>query len=169
MTGTREPEMIEIKKLGTNLKKSVNNNNNNNTNNNNTNNNNNNNTNNNNNNGLFHILLASLKEKLSVVNIRTSTLHLIIKYVMEEIEDTHIKGSEQKEFALRLIKELVIDLTDDEDEKVLLQLIDDGTIANMIDLIVDATRGKLNVNSLAKVGSGLFNRCIPYCLKSNKK
>ena len=154
MSAVREPEMIEIQKVGNNLKKTD--------------------TNKNivnkniNNNGLFHILLASLKEKLSVVNIRTSTLHLIIKYVMEEIEDTHIKGAEQKEFALRLIKELVIDLTEGEDEQVLLHLLDDGTISNMIDLIVDATKGKLNINSLAKVGSGLFNRCIPYCLKSKK-
>ena len=152
MTGTREPEMIEIQKLGNSLKKS--------------------NTGKNivnNNNGLFHVLLASLKDKLSVVDIRISTLHLIIKYVMEEIEDTHIKGTEQKNFALRLIKELVIDLTEGEDEQVLLQLLEDGTISNMIDLIIDATKGRLNINSLAKVGSGLFNRCIPYCLKSNKK
>jgi hypothetical protein len=151
MSGVKEPEMIEIKKLGNSLKKS--------------------NTNKNivDNNGLFHVLLSSLKEKISLVNIRTSTLHLLIKYVMEEIEDTHIKGAEQKTFALRLINELIIDLTEHEDEKVLLQLLEDGTISNMIDLIVDATKGKLNVNSLAKVGSGLFNRCIPYCLKFKKK
>ena len=88
MSGAREPEMIEIQKLGNNLKKSE--------------------TNKNiNNNGLFHVLLASLKEKLSVVNIRTSTLHLLIKYVMEEIEDTHIKGAEQKDIQDRFSRVFV--------------------------------------------------------------
>ena len=44
---------------------------------------------------------------------------------MEEIEDTPLKGSEQKEMALKLIKELIIDLTEKEDERTLLQLLND--------------------------------------------
>ena len=47
-------------------------------------------------------------------------------------------------------------------------VLDDGTISNMIDLIVDATRGKLNINTIATVGSGCFNRCIPYLFSTKK-
>ena len=91
---------------------------------------------------VYNATLSKLKEKLSVITIRSSTLHLIIKYVMEAIEETPIKGAEQKEMALKLIRELIVDLTENEDEEVLLKLLNDGTISNMIDLIVDATRGK---------------------------
>ena len=117
---------------------------------------------------IFDKTLLTVKNKVSVVNIRPSTLHLILKYVMEEVEKTPIKGSEQKEMALKLIRALVVDLTENEDEKVLLKLLDDGTISNMIDLIVDATRGKLDINTLTEVTSGCLNNCIPYLFGKKK-
>ena len=67
--------------------------------------------------------------------------------------------------SIKLIREIIKDLTDGEDEKVLIKLLDDGTISNMIDLIVDATRGKLNINSIQDVtlvASSCINTCIPY-------
>ena len=115
---------------------------------------------------LYENTLTILKEKVSNISLRASTLHLIIKYVMEQVEHTPLKGSEQKELALKLIKALIIDLTDREDEALLLQLLENGAIGNMIDLIVDATRGKLDINTLAQVGSGCFNSCIPYWFSS---
>ena len=84
---------------------------------------------------------------------------------MELVEQTPLKGSEQKEMALKLIRALIVDFTDAEDERVLLQLLDDGTIGNMIDLIVDATRGRLDINTAVQVTTGCLNRCLPYlCL-----
>tara|TARA_Y100000389_G_scaffold182398_1_gene198970 strand:+ start:789 stop:1208 length:420 start_codon:yes stop_codon:yes gene_type:complete len=114
---------------------------------------------------LYETTLAKLKIKVAAITIRSSTLHLIIKYVMELVEQTPLKGSEQKEMALKLIRALMVDLTDGRDERVLIQLLDDGTIGNMIDLIVDATRGRLDINTALQVTSGCLNRCIPYlCL-----
>ena len=84
---------------------------------------------------------------------------------MELVEQTPLKGSEQKEMALKLIKALIVDFTEGEDERVLLQLHNDGTIGNMIDLIVDATRGRLDINTAVQVTTGCLNRCLPYlCL-----
>ena len=117
---------------------------------------------------IYEKILIKVKEKMSVMKLRSSTLHLIIKYVMEEIEESPVKGTEQKEMALKILRELVVDLTENEDEKVLTQLLDDGTISNMIDLIVDATKGKLNINMVAKVGAGCFNNCFPYLFKNKK-
>ena len=111
---------------------------------------------------LYESTLKKLKEKISVISIRSSTLHLVIKYVMELVEKTPLKGNEQKELGLQLIKAIIVDLTAEEDEKVLLKLLEDGTIGNMIDLIVDATRGRLDVNSAVNVTTGCLNRCIPY-------
>ena len=114
---------------------------------------------------VYETTLAKLKVKVSAITIRSSTLHLIIKYVMELVEQTPLKGSEQKEMALKLIRALIVDFTDADDERVLLQLLDDGTIGNMIDLIVDATRGRLDINTAVQVTTGCLNRCLPYlCL-----
>ena len=87
---------------------------------------------------------------------------------METVENTPIKGTEQKDLALRLIRALIVDLTDKEDEKILLKLLDDGTISNMIDLIVDATRGRLNINRVVTVSSKLISSCVPYLCRKSK-
>ena len=118
---------------------------------------------------IFQASLAIVKEKISVVDIRASTIHLIIKYVIEELDDTPLQGTEKKEVALHLIREIVVDLTDGEDEKKLLAMLDDGTISNLIDLIIDATKGKINVNAIASVGVGCVATCLPYCFPSLKK
>ena len=117
------------------------------------------------NNSIYDNALILVKDKISNITIRASTIHLIIKYVMETVEKTPIKGTEQKDLALRLIRALIVDLTDKEDEKILLKLLDDGTISNMIDLIVDATRGRLNINRVVTVSSKLISSCVPYLCK----
>lgn len=117
---------------------------------------------------IYNNTLETLKQKISVIEVKPSTLHLILKYIMEEVEETPTKGSEQKEMALKLMRALIIDLTHNEDEKVLLALLEDGTISNLIDLIVDATKGKLNINAATKVGSGCINNCIPYLFSKKK-
>ena len=111
---------------------------------------------------LFENILLKLKVKVSAINIESNSLHLIIKYVMESVEETPIKGSEQKEMAVKLIKALIMDLANEEEKDILIKLINDGTIGNMIDLIVDATKGRLNINNAVKVTSRCLNRCIPY-------
>ena len=102
------------------------------------------------NNSIFTNIIKIIKKKLENVSLKPNTIHLIIKYVMELIEDTPIKGIEQKELALKVIRELFKDLTEGEDEIILLKLLDDGSISNLIDLVVDATNGKINVNVAVK-------------------
>ena len=105
--------------------------------------------------------LDVIKEKISVVDVRASTIHLIIKYAIEELDNSELKGTEKKEVALKLIREIVKDLTEGEDEKKLLGMLDDGTISNLIDLIIDATKGKINVNAITKVSVSCMSQCIP--------
>jgi hypothetical protein len=118
---------------------------------------------------IFKTSLGILKEKVSLIDIRGSTIHLIIKYVIEELDGSPLKGAEKKEMGLKLIKELVIDLAEGEDEKILLNMINDGTVGNLIDLIIDATKGKINVNAIATVGISCMTSCLPYCFPSLKK
>lgn len=117
---------------------------------------------------IYDTTLETIKEKVSLITIRPSTLYLIIKHVMEEVEKTPVKGPEQKELALNLIKALIIDFTENDDEEVLLYLLNDGTISNFMDLIVDVSKGKININKISKVSFGCFKRCYPYLCKSKK-
>ena len=117
---------------------------------------------------LFRQVTGILKLRVKDISIKPSTLHLVIKYIMELIEETPIKGVAQKEFALKVLRELFKDLTEGEDELVLLKLLDDGSISNLIDLVVDATNGKLNINAAITTTTSCIATCIPY-LTRNKK
>ena len=121
------------------------------------------------NNNFLKKSLNVIKEKISVVDIRASTIHLIIKYVIEELDNSELKGTEKKEMALKLIKEIIKDLTEGEDEKKLLTMLEDGTVSNLIDLIIDATKGKINVNMIAETSISCIAKCVPICFPSLKK
>lgn len=106
-------------------------------------------------------VLDGLKEKVKEIGVKKSTLALIIKFTMEAVEDTPKKGSEQKDYALRLIRALVVDLASDDEKDFLLTAIDSGSVGDTIDLIVQATQGELNINSVVEVAA---TSCLPCCL-----
>lgn len=92
----------------------------------------------------FESSLAQLKERSKNIEINGKTIMIIVKYAMEIIELTELKGIEQKEIAIKLIKKLVEDLKID--ENIINGIIDSGALSVTIDLIVDASKGNLNLN-----------------------
>ena len=92
--------------------------------------------------------LNIVKNILKGTPINVMSIHLIIRTVMEVVEGTPIKGSEQKTIALKILRQLFIDFTDDDIESTLINLLDSGAIGNLIDLIVDASKGKTNINKI---------------------
>ena len=105
-----------------------------------------------------------LKGLMGELPISSGSLHIIIKHVMELVENTPLKGAEQKIFALDLIRDIFKEATDGDEEKALVTLVDNGTIGNMMDLIIDASRGKLNINAITKASKGCICAAIPYLL-----
>ena len=141
MANIKEPEMIILEKINSNKSKNKNII-----------------KNKNNLSNLLENSLKNVKSKLSIITISPSTLHLLVKYVMEEVEIQHIKGSEQKDLSLELIKHLITDLSDEDDKEILLILLKTGTISNIIDLIIDATKRKLKINKKLNVISFIFRK-----------
>ena len=92
--------------------------------------------------------LEIVKNILKGTPINVTSIHLIIRTVMEVIEGTPVKGSEQKTLALKILRQLFIDFTDDDIESTLISLLDNGAIGNLIDLVVDASKGKTNINKI---------------------
>lgn len=113
-------------------------------------------------------VLEALKEKVKDIGVKPSTLTTIIRFTMEAVEKTPTKGSEQKDYALRLIRALVddfdtndVDNVESEGVAFLRSALDNGTIGDTIDLIVQASRGELDVNTVVEVAA---TGCLPLCL-----
>ena len=98
---------------------------------------------------IYDKLSISIKQKVDTIGITPNTIQKIVVIVMEEIENTPVKGSTQKLLALKLIKFLIDSLPDSNKDKVfLLDMYNNNVISNTIDIIVSATKGEININQI---------------------
>jgi hypothetical protein len=115
-------------------------------------------------------VFEALKDKIKEHGVKKSTLALIIKFTIEAVEETPIKGADQKDYALRLIKALVEELAEGNEKEFLLIAIESGSVGDTIDLIISASRGELNVNKVVKVASTSCLSGLLMCMsKKNQK
>lgn len=123
-------------------------------------------------NSIINTLLGEVKGELlkSGVVFGSSTLHLVIKYAMEAVEKRNLKGLGQKHIVVSIINELIKELPHSDEKNLLNGISLSGGISNTIDLIVDATKGKLNVNVVADVAKkSCFMPCLNYLFSKIKK
>jgi hypothetical protein len=116
----------------------------------------------------FDTSLKKLNEELSARNIEITptTITIVIKICMEIAEATKLKGKEQKGLVERLIKKVIKDAPiSNEKERLLLDIIEEGVVGDVIDLVVSATKGELDVNVVEKAAVG----CCLALLKSRKR
>ena len=116
---------------------------------------------------IIQTLDIMVKEKLDLDS--KADIVPILRIIMEAIEDKKLSGPQQKDLA-KLVLQNVINKSSmkDEDKKICLELIDNGIIENTIDLISDASKGKLKINK-KKVKVTVL-QCLLDLLKSfNKK
>ena len=113
---------------------------------------------------------TSLKKLNSVlaskgIEINSKTITTVIKISMEIVEATSLKGEEQKKLVEKLVRKVVKDAPiADEKEKLLLDIIDEGVVGDVVDLVVAATRGEIDVNAVEQVAVG----CCLSILKSRQ-
>tara|TARA_A100001011_G_C14314953_1_gene847524 strand:- start:4949 stop:5368 length:420 start_codon:yes stop_codon:yes gene_type:complete len=92
-------------------------------------------------------LIEKLKEKIGSTKISSQTIHIVLKEAMELVEELNIPGSVKKDNVIKIVKTLVIDLIENEDEeKLILSIIDNNILENTMDLVIKASRGELNLN-----------------------
>ena len=81
------------------------------------------------------------------------------------VEATKLKGKEQKALVERIVRKIVTDAPLDESKKsIVISMLDEGIVGDVIDLVVSATKGELDINSVEKVATGC---CLAF-LKSRK-
>jgi hypothetical protein len=103
----------------------------------------------------FTIAFADLKEKIGDMEINADTIIQILRFAMEVVETTQVKGAEQKELVIKLVRQVVVEAPiTDEKEKLLLDMIDHGVLGNTVDLVVMASKGELDVNAIVAVATG---------------
>ena len=117
-------------------------------------------------NAIFIDALAKLNEKTTGLDVNPKTIMTILKFSMEVVETTKLKGEDQKELAVKLVRQIVVEapITDDK-EKLLLDMIDEDILGDTINLIIAASKGELDINNVLEVASGC---CVAF-LKSKKK
>ena len=108
-------------------------------------------------------LQTTLKERN--IEVSSKTITQIVKIAMEIVEATKLKGKEQKALVERIVRKIVTDAPLDESKKsIVISMLDEGIVGDVIDLVVSATKGELDINSVEKVATGC---CLAF-LKSRK-
>jgi hypothetical protein len=104
---------------------------------------------------LVKIMIKKMGNDGMELNIHTITKCL--KSVMELVELTDVKGKSQKLLAIKVMRELVnaTDL-DTNNRQTLLSIIDMNMLDDIIELVVDVTRGNVNINKVVDAAKCCF-------------
>lgn len=100
------------------------------------------------------------------LEINLKSIVSIIKLAMEIVESTQVKGKEQKVLVEKIVRKIVVKSPiSDAKEKLLLDMIDEGIVGNVIELVVSASKGEINLNAIKDISED----CCVGCFKSCKK
>tara|TARA_X000000950_G_C13673882_1_gene561069 strand:- start:18 stop:371 length:354 start_codon:yes stop_codon:yes gene_type:complete len=113
------------------------------------------------NNKIFENSLNKLKEKIKDLDINAKTIISVVRFAMEIVEVTTLKGMEQRKLVEKLVRQIVIDAPiSDNKEQALLYMIDEGIVGDIIDLVISATKGDLNINAAVEISKVC---CMGFC------
>tara|TARA_Y100000780_G_scaffold232377_1_gene263241 strand:+ start:7696 stop:8103 length:408 start_codon:yes stop_codon:yes gene_type:complete len=108
---------------------------------------------------LKNTLVMTMIRKMSSegVELNVHTVTKYLKSVMELVELTDVKGKSQKTLAIKVMRELVnnTDL-DGGNKQILFTMLDNNVIDDMIELVVDVTRGNVDINKVVDAAKCCF-------------
>lgn len=111
---------------------------------------------------IFESSLRKLKEKTQNIEINAKTIIHVVRFAMEIVEATTLKGEKQKELVEKLVRQVITDAPiSDKKEEALLYMVDEGIIGDITELVVSATKGEINVNSVIEVSKIC---CLGFCI-----
>ena len=107
--------------------------------------------------------LKQIKE--NNLSISPETIMRLLRIAMVIVEETKEPGNKKKEFVISLLKEVVMSnngmLTEHKLEA--LNLITGNIVSDSIDFIIDASRGKLDINKVEKIAEEVARTCFSRC------
>lgn len=109
----------------------------------------------------FEVAYNAFSQKIDGKLIKPENIMIYVKYAMEIAELTQLKGAEQKQLVIDIIRKIVKDSSlSPENERICLDFIDSGTLSQTIDIIVDATKGRLAINKPISLISRILFTCF---------
>ncbi len=92
-------------------------------------------------------------------------IETLLTYAIEATEKTNLTSKQKKQYCLKIILETIEQLPSSKNKLFLKSVYDEGGYADMIDIVVDASKSKLNINK--KIN--LFLKCILSCFKTKQE
>jgi hypothetical protein len=95
----------------------------------------------------------------------------LLRLAMIVVEKTNESGSKKKEFVINLLKEVVMKNNDisPEDKLQALNLIMGNIVSDSIDFLIDASKGKFDVNKVEKIAQEVATSCFTKCFERFSK
>lgn len=105
--------------------------------------------------------------KESNIAVKPEMIMRLIRIAMVIVEQTKETGPNKKQFVIELLKELFLNNGDIPPEYKLeiLTLLTNGVVSDSIDMVIDASKGKFDVNKVEKVVEEVAKSCFTLCLE----
>ena len=115
---------------------------------------------------VYDVARKELDALVSDMTINAATIMQLLKISMEITEATQLKGEEQRKLCIKLVKDVIVAAPlGGKEEQLLLDMIDNGVLDNTVELVVDASQGKLDINAAVGVAQGC---CLAFTAPSKK-
>ena len=91
----------------------------------------------------------------------------LIRIAMVIVEQSKESGANKKQFVIELLKEVFLNNAEISSENKLevLHLVTNGVVSDSIDVIVDASKGKFDLNKVEKVVEEVAKSCFTVCFE----
>ena len=101
------------------------------------------------------------------ISIKPDTIMRLIRIAMVIVEQSKESGANKKQFVIELLKEVFLNNAEISSEHKLevLHLATNGVVSDSIDVIVDASKGKFDLNKVEKVVEEVAKSCFTVCFE----
>lgn len=110
---------------------------------------------------VLHQLIDRMREHQ--LRLSPQTIVPIVKFAMEIVEKTALKGIQKRE----LVNEMILHIVEaspmsDEQRELCRTLVDTEIIGNTVDVIVQASKGSLNINTVQEMAKSTTSCCFAF-------
>jgi hypothetical protein len=115
--------------------------------------------------------LISIKLVLGNISLCQYTFKIIVKIIIETIEsymDVEVHKDKKKYFAVKTMESLIKKMRESNDKEFFNTMIINGVFESIVDMIVDSSKGKLEINKSVKKTTGIvkfksyFSNCVDF-------
>ena len=105
------------------------------------------------------------------LSINPESIMRLLRIAMIIVEQTGQSGSKKKEFVTNLLREVITntDSISSEHKREALNMISGNIVSDSIDFLIDASKGKFNINKVEEIAQEVAKSCFTLCLERFSK